>query len=575
MSGKGGGRAWPAPKPGEIHVVPLGGLGEIGKNMWCVRAGDDIVVLDCGFAFPTEDMPGVDYVIPDYAYLEAHAKLVRGVFISHGHEDHIGGLPFLLKRVPAPVFATPLTISLIEGKLTEHGLIGKIPLLKLGVREPVPAGSMEVEFIRVAHSIPDAVAIIVTTPIGKVLYTGDFKLDPTPIDGQRTDIFKLAQLGEEGLLLLLSDSTNVTKPGFTPSEAAVGPALDATFARAEGRIIVATFASNIHRVQQVINAAARQGRKVAFTGRSMLNVSTRAHALGYMKWEQGQIVDVEDVKDMPPEQVVVLTTGSQGEPMAALSRIAAGEHRGISVQPGDTILLSAIPIPGNERAVGRIVNQLFEKGAIVISDSARQGTHVSGHASEEELKLMLAFTKPKFFVPVHGEARHLMRHAQLAETMGVARERIRVLQNGDVLSLDGETTRIVDRVPYGPVLVDGELLWDVGQSLLRERQRLARDGMVTTVVTMAPDGTIIAGPDMVSKGFMLDGDNAAMILDEGKRRVVEVLDQARERGMTDRTKIEKQIIEALSRFFTERTRRKPMQLVVFQHPTSDAPIEGV
>ncbi len=570
--GQPNGRQWAAPPPGAIHVVPLGGVGEIGKNMWCVRSGDDIVVLDCGFAFPTEDMPGVDYVLPDYAYLEAHAPMVRGVFVTHGHEDHIGGLPFLLKRVPAPVFATPLTASLIEGKLAEHNLLGKVPLLRLGVRDPIPAGGLTVEFLRVSHSIPDSVAIVVRTPIGAVLYSGDYKFDPTPIDGQRTDYARLTALGEEGLLLLLSDSTNATKPGFTPSEAAVGPALDAQFAQAKGRIIVATFASNIHRVQQVIDAATRHGRKVAFTGRSMLNVSQRAHALDYLRWEDGQVIDIEDVNHLEPHEVAILTTGSQGEPMAALARIASSEHRGVRVQEDDTFLLSAIPIPGNERAVGRIINQLFEKGANVVYDSTRQGTHVSGHASEEEIKLMLAFTKPRFFVPIHGEMRHLVRHAELAKKMGVDPGRVNVLANGDVLEITPETATVVDKVPAGPVLVDGEVLWDVGKSLLRERQRLAQDGMVTTVVSLGPDGTIVAGPDMVTRGFMHmhDGQSADIIMDEGKRRVVEVLDSAREKGVTDLVKIEKWIIESLSRYFSERTRRKPIQLVVFQRPGSPA-----
>lgn len=572
MTAPAEGRTWPAPPPGAIHLVPLGGVGEIGKNMWCLRSGDDIVVLDCGFAFPTEDMPGVDYVIPDYAYLEAHRELVRGVFVTHGHEDHIGGLPFLLKRVPAPVFATPLTASLIEGKIQEHGLLGKVPLLRLGVRDPIPAGNLTIEFLRVSHSIPDSVAIVVTTPIGKVLYSGDFKFDPTPVDGQRTDYARLTALGEEGLLLLMSDSTNVTKPGMTPSEAAVGPALDAQIGQAPGRVIVATFASNVHRVQQTMDAAFRHGRKVAFTGRSMLNVSQRARALGYLRWEDDQVVEIEAVNDLPPNEVVILTTGSQGEPMAALARIAGGDHRGVKVEPGDTYILSAIPIPGNERAVGRIINQLFEKGAKVLYDSARQGTHVSGHASEEELKLMLAFTRPRFFVPMHGETRHLVRHAELAQKMGVDPARVNVLANGDVLEITADAATQVDKVPSGPVLVDGEVLWDVGRSLLKERQRLSQDGVVTTVVTLGADGTILAGPDMVTRGFMHlhDGEAAEMILDEGKRRVVEVLDNAREKGVTDLVKVEKWIIESLSRYFSERTRRKPIQLVVFQRPGAAA-----
>lgn len=552
---------WPGPLPGRIHVVPLGGVGEIGKNMWCVRTESAIVVLDCGFAFPSEEMYGVDVVLPDYSYLVEHAHLVQGVFISHGHEDHIGGLPYFLKRVPAPVYATPLTIGLIEGKLAEHGLSNKIPLRRLQGRERVMVGDMEVEFIRVSHSIADAVAIAVHTPIGPVLYTGDFKFDPTPIDGQATDYFKLAELGERGLALLLSDSTNVTKKGFTPSERAVTPALDAAFSEAPGRLIVTTFASNIHRVQQILDTAARHGRKLAFLGRSMLRVSQIAHELGYLKYDPALVVDVENTRDIPPEQLVLLTTGSQGEPMAALARIASQEHKGIFVLPGDTVLISAIPIPGNERAVGRIINQLMEKGAKVIYESVQQGTHVSGHGSEEELKQMMALTRPRCFIPMHGETRHLMKHAGLARAMGVPGERIQVCQNGDVVELDGEGLVLVDRVPGGPVLVDGDLMFQVDAGLLRERQRLARDGVVTTLVTVDAGLEVLQGPDIVTRGFVQTPD-AELLIDEGKRRVVEVLDAARARGTTDPERVKPQIVETLSRFFSEKTRRKPVQLVV-------------
>ncbi|MEB3330766.1 MAG: ribonuclease J [Candidatus Sericytochromatia bacterium] len=553
-----------APAPGTLHVVPLGGLGEIGKNMWGVRAGDDLVVLDCGFAFPSEDMHGVDYVLPDYSYLEAHAELVRGVFISHGHEDHIGGLPYLLDRVPVPVYATPLTKSLIEGKLQEHGLLGRIPLLRMDVRDPVTLGAVTLEFIRVPHSIPDAVAISVRTPVGTVLYTGDFNYDPTPIDGQRADFHALTQLGEEGLLLLLSDSTNVLRPGFTPSEAAVGPALDGIFGKATGRLVVTSFSSNIHRVQQVLDAAERQGRKVAFVGRSMVNVSQRAHALGYLRWSPGLVVEPDALMALPREQALVLTTGSQGEPMAGLSRLAVGEHRGIRLDAGDTVVISAIPIPGNERAVGRIVNALLERGVHVVSESQRLGTHVSGHASEEELKLMIALTKPRCFVPMHGELRHLVRHAELAQAMGVATERTAVLHNGDVLEVGSDGVRVVDRVPATPTLVDGRASLDVGQALLRERQRLARDGMVTTVVTLDATGALLAGPEMVTRGFLEGNEEAQVLLDEGKRRVVEVVDAAQARGGVSPEKLERQVLEALGRLFSERTGRKPLQLVVVQ-----------
>jgi ribonuclease J len=422
---------------------------------------------------------------------------------------------------------------------------------------------MRVEFIRVSHSIADAVAIAVHTPAGSILYTGDFKFDFTPIDGQPTDYYKLAELGERGLLLLLSDSTNVTKKGFTPSEAAVAPALDNAFAQAPGRVIVTTFASNIHRVQQIMDAAARHERKVAFLGRSMLRVTQIAHELGYLKYDPEIVLDVEDIKALPPEKVMLLTTGSQGEPMAALARIASQEHKGIGVMPGDTVLISAIPIPGNERSVGRIINQMVDKGAKVIYESVQQGTHVSGHGSEEELKLMLALTRPRCFIPAHGESRHLLRHAALAVTMGGAPDRVRVCQNGDVVEVDESGLVLVDRVPGGPVLVDGDRLRDVGQSLLRERQKLADGGVVTTVLVLNADFELVAGPEIATRGF-IQSDDAELILDEGKRRVVEVLDAAKARGTRDPEKLKVQVIEALSRYFAERTRRKPVQLVVIQ-----------
>ncbi|MFN3430513.1 MAG: ribonuclease J [Candidatus Sericytochromatia bacterium] len=568
-------KRWPAPPPGKIQVIPLGGLGEIGKNMWCIRSSTSIVVLDAGFAFPSEEMYGVDVVLPDYTFLDVCRDQVKGLFLSHGHEDHIGGVPFLLKRVNMPIYSTPLTLSLVEGKLHEHGLLKTTAMHKLNARERVTVGDLEVEFIRVSHSIADAVAIAVHTEAGTVLYTGDFKFDPTPIDGEMTDFARFTQLGEQGLLLLLSDSTNVTKKGFTPSEAAVAPVLDQSFEQASGRIIVTTFASNIHRVQQILNAAVRHNRKVALLGRSMVNVTQRAGALGYLKYPEGLFVDVDAVKELPHDQVVILTTGSQGEPMAALSRIASSDHKGISVIAGDTVLISAIPIPGNERSVGRIINQLFARGANVIYESVQQGTHVSGHASQEELKQMLAFTKPKFFIPVHGETRHLVMHAKVAETMGVNPDRILVCQNGDVVEFAPESAHIIDQVPGGPVLVDGNMLWDVGQGLLRDRQRLARDGVVTTVVALDKAFNLLTGPEILSKGFIyLDGsEQAQMMLDEGKRRVVEVIDTARERGWLDPEKLKRQIVEVLSRFFSDKTRRKPMQLVIVQ--TLELPVPAV
>lgn len=547
-----------------LQVIPLGGLGEIGKNTWCLRVQDDIVVFDCGFAFPTDDMPGIDYVLPDYGYLEAHADLVRGVFISHGHEDHIGGLPFLLERVPVPVYATPLTASLIEGKLAEHGLLGRVQLHRVEAGSRFRAGQLEVQLIRVAHSIPDSVAIAVHTALGAVLYTGDFKFDPTPIDGQRTDYHALTQLGEQGCFLLLSDSTNATRAGFTPSESAVGPALDRVFSEAAGRLIITTFASNIHRVQQVIHAAARHGRHVALLGRSMVNVSERARALAYLSWPEGLVVPMEACEGLPPQELAVLTTGSQGEPLAGLSRLAAGEQKGLQIQPGDTVLMSATPIPGNEKAVARVINQLYERGAHVIYDSPRLGTHVSGHASEEELKLMLAFTRPHHFVPIHGELRHLKRHAELAIAVGVPAERIHVLSNGDVLELAPTEGQVVEQIAVGPVLVDGRLRFSRGQAQLRERQRLAQDGVLTTVVTVGRDMALRAGPEILTKGFILLDEAGLRLLDDAKLRVVEVVDDAFVRKANDPSRLERQVVEVLSRFFQERTGHKPAQMVIVQ-----------
>lgn len=555
----------PGPAPGHVQVIPLGGVGEIGKNMWCVRTAGGIVVLDCGFGFPSEEMHGVDLVLPDYAFLREHADEVKGLFLSHGHEDHIGGVPYLEQQLTVPIYATPLTLSLVEGKLAEFGLLDTVPLHALTARSRVQVADMTVEFIHVCHSIADAVAIAVHTPAGTLLYTGDFKFDPTPIDGELTDYYKLAELGEQGLLLLLADSTNVTKKGFTPSEASVAPVLEKAFAEAPGRIIVTTFASNIHRVQQILTTAAKLGRHVALLGRSMINVSQRAGALGYLKYPEGLLVDVDAMKELPPEKVVILATGSQGEPMAALSRFATSEIKGVSVHEGDTVLISAIPIPGNERAVGRIINELMLRGANVIYESVQHGTHVSGHASEEELKQMHNLTRPEFFVPIHGEPRHLLRHAALARKLGMPAERVTVLQNGDVLDVSREQgLQVVDRVPAGPVLVDGNVLYDVGRALLRDRQRLAADGVVVTVVTLDAAMNLVDGPAIESKGFIYTQSDGSLLLDEGKRRVVEVIDAFRERGGTDTERLKRQIVETLSRFFGERTRRKPVQLVILQ-----------
>jgi ribonuclease J len=547
---------------GSVRIIPLGGLGEIGKNMWVVETDDDMVVLDCGLGFPTEDMHGIDCVLPNYTYVSERQHKLRGVFISHGHEDHIGGLPYFLQQVPVPVYATPFTCGLIGGKLREVKSLRNADLLRpLPPREIVQAGSLKVEFIRVTHSIADGAAIAVHTPEGVVLYTGDFKLDQTPMDNETFDYFKFASLGEEGVLALLSDSTNATRDGFTPSERAVGKSLEIQFAQAQGRIILTTFASNVHRVQQVVNVAHKLGRKIALAGRSMLKVTEQAIKHGYIKDPGDVFIDLEQIKHYEPQEIVIVTTGSQGEPSSGLTRLAAGEHRQIRIQDGDTIIYSAVPIPGNERMVTRTINKLLARGANVLYESGRSNAtlqHVSGHASAEELKIVLTLVKPRFFVPMHGEMRHLMKHAQLAEATGVEKQRTFVLENGMALELTAESGAIVGLVPHEVVLMDGMGLAGIGKDMLRQRQALAQDGALAISLSVDEDGYLLDGPEVACQGCLFESEIQALT-PTIRSTVEKVVEQVRDEAcIPNPGQLRREIADKVGRLLNDKTRRRPV-----------------
>lgn len=556
-----------------VRIIPLGGLGEIGKNMWLVETPDDMVVLDCGLGFPTEEMHGIDCVLPNYQYVVDNQHKLRGVFISHGHEDHIGGLPYLLQQVATPVFATPFTMGLIEAKLREvRSLRGKADLRVMRAREDVTVGRLKVEFLRVTHSIADGVAIAVHTPAGIVLYTGDFKLDQTPMDAETFDYFKFSQLGEEGVLALLSDSTNANREGFTPSERAVGRSLEIQFAQAEGRIILSTFASNVHRVQQVVNVAGKFGRKVALAGRSMLKVSDQAMRHGYLKDPGGVIIDLDEARRYDSREIVVVTTGSQGEPMSGLTRLANGDHRQLKVEAGDTIIYSAVPIPGNERMVTRTINKLLARGAKVLYESGRSNAavqHVSGHASAEELKIVLTLVKPRFFVPVHGEMRHLMAHAQLAVATGLAADRTFVLENGMVLELTPDSGYLAGTVPNDVVLIDGMGLKGIGQDVLKQRQQLAADGVLAVSLSIDEDGYLVDGPEFNSQGFLFTAEFEA--LEAAMRKAVETaIDRVREAACHPNAgQVRREIGDKLGKLLFDKTRRRPVIMPIVHMVTFD------
>lgn len=553
-----------APKKPEISVkiAFLGGLNEVGKNMTLYECGDDMILVDCGLAFPEPDMLGVDLVIPDFTYVEENADKIKGIFITHGHEDHIGGLAYLLKRVNIPVYGTKLTIGLIENKLAEHKILDIAKLNVIKPKDKVKLGCFEVEAIHVNHSIPDALALAISSPAGLILQTGDFKIDTTPIDGDVMDLARIAKLGEKGVLCMLSDSTNAQRPGFTASEKTVGESFERLFQKADGkRLIVATFASNIHRVQQIIDVAKSVGRKVALSGRSLENVVETASRLGYLNVPEGILVSIDMVSRYPDDKLVIITTGSQGEPMSALYRMAFSEHRRVEIGSGDYVIISATPIPGNEKTVGKVVDELLKRGAEVVYEKMYD-VHVSGHACQEELKLMLSLAKPKFFIPVHGEQKHLRKHAQLAESMGIAPGNIFIADNGRQLELTKRKMTVLENVQAGKVFVDGYGVGDVGNAVIRERKRLAEDGLIIiSAVIEKETGMLIAGLDIVSRGFVYVRDSEQLIA-EAKLVAQIAIDECVYEGRIDWGTIRNRIRDDISHLLYERTKRSPMVLPI-------------
>ncbi|HEX3011552.1 MAG TPA: ribonuclease J [Syntrophomonadaceae bacterium] len=543
-----------------LQIIPLGGLGEIGKNMTAIRYDDNIIVIDAGLMFPEEELLGIDVVIPDITYLIENREFVKAIMLTHGHEDHVGALPYVLKEINVPVYGSKLTLGIVQGKLREHNL-EKVQLEVVKPRDIILAGPFEVEFFRVSHSIPDAMGIAIHTPLGIILHTGDFKLDQTPVDGQVVDFRKLAELGEQGVLVMMSDSTNADKTGFTMSEKVVGNTFDELFGKCSGRIIVTTFASNVHRIQQVVSTAERYGRKVAVVGRSMINNVRVSNELGYMKIPEDILIEMEEIGNYPDEKVVIVTTGSQGEPMSALTRMATADHRWVGIQSGDTVIISATPIPGNEKLVARTVDLLFRQGAEVIYER-EMGVHVSGHAAQEELKIILNLVRPKYFIPVHGEYRHLMKHAKIAESLGIPRSRIFVADNGQIIEFGRKKASIAGKVTAGKILVDGLGVGDVGNIVLRDRKQLSQDGIMIVVVTIGKGtGEVIAGPDIVTRGFVYVRESEQLI-EDAREKVKEALEICARRNVSEWAVIKSQIRDRLGKQLYEKTGRRPMILPI-------------
>ncbi len=545
-----------------VKIIPLGGLGEIGKNITLYEYDGDMLLVDCGMTFPDEDTPGVDSVIPDFTYVLENKDKIKGLVVTHGHEDHIGAIPYLLKQFNLPIYATRLTIGLIAGKLKEHKLLGNAKLNEVADGKTISLGKFSVEFIHVNHSIPDAVAFAITCGAGTVVHMGDFKIDTTPIDDKVIDLARFAELGKKGVLALLSDSTNAERPGFTSSERLVGESLSNLFKKAEGhRIVVATFSSNIHRIQQIIDEAARCKRKVAVSGKSMINVVNVATELGYLNVPKGILVEIETIKNYSPRELVVITTGSQGEPMSALTRMATNEHRQVEIAPGDMIIISATPIPGNEKLVSRVVNELMKRGANVVYEKMYD-VHVSGHACQEEQKLILSIVKPKYFIPVHGEQKHLYKHAQLAYAMGIDYKNVVIGANGNVFELSHAGIKCTETVTAGRVLVDGLGVGDVGSIVLRDRKHLAEDGII--VVTVAIDSftrEVVSGPDIVSRGFVYVKESDEL-MDQLDRVVCNVLENCYVLGVKDWNTIKTRIKDNVAKFLYSKTHRSPMILPI-------------
>ena len=547
----------------KLMIFALGGVGEIGKNMYVIQYANDIVVVDAGLKFPEEDMLGIDIVIPDISYLTENRDKVRGIVLTHGHEDHIGGLPYVLKHLNVPVYGTKLTLGLVENKLKEANLLGETKRILINVDSVIELGStLKASFFATNHSIPDSVGVCVETPEGAVVHTGDFKFDHTPVNGQYADLQRMAQIGSNGVLALLSDSTNAEKPGFTPSEKNVGIVLEDIFRKASQRVVVATFASNVHRIQQVINAAEVTGRKVAVIGRSMVNVVGIASDLGYLEIPDGMIIEPEEVGKMAADRVVILCTGSQGEPMSALTRMARSTHRKVDILPGDTVIIAATPVPGNEKYVGRTIDELFRLGAHVHYSGANSGVHVSGHGSQEELKLMLNLMKPKYFLPIHGEFRMQRRHAVLAESVGIDPDNIFITDIGEVVEIQGGAARKAGKVTAGNVLIDGLGVGDVGNIVLRDRKLLSQDGILVVVVTLSKqDGKIVSGPDIIPRGFVYVRESEGL-LDEANRIVSSTLQKLMSENVNEWASLKTNVKDALGRFLYEQTRRRPMILPI-------------
>ncbi len=545
-----------------VKISFLGGLNEIGKNLTVYETEEDIIIVDCGLAFPEQDMLGIDLVIPDFSYLKENYSKIRGVFITHGHEDHIGAIPYLLMQINVPVYGTRLTMGLIEGKLTEHNLLSSAKLNVIKPGDTVRAGEFSVEAIHVNHSIPDALGFAITCRAGTIVQTGDFKIDSTPIDGGMIDINRFGEIGNKGVLCMLSDSTNAERPGYTESERKVGESLETLFNKAgKRRIIIATFASNVHRVQQIINVAGKLGRKVALSGRSLENVISIGAEMGYLSVDEGQLVSIDMINKYPEDQMVIVTTGSQGEPMSALSRMAFSDHRKVNIGPNDYVIISATPIPGNEKTVSNVINELMKLGAEVIYEKT-DGIHVSGHACQEELKLMMGIVRPQFFIPVHGEQKHLRKHAMLAESMGIDPKNIYVADNGVQIEISKDGIKEIDKLPMEQIFVDGSGVGDVGNVVINDRKRLSENGLAVVVASVdSVTGEIIAGPEIISRGFVYVKESEELF-DDAKEVAADIIEDYMSRGVRDWATVKNRIRDAVSKLMFERTGRNPMILSI-------------
>ena len=544
-----------------LKVIPIGGLNEIGKNMTLLECDGQILIVDCGLSFPEDEMYGIDIVIPDFTYLIENSEKIVGMVITHGHEDHIGAIPYLLKKLKLPIYGTRLTLGLVENKLKEHRITGDLRTIEAG--DKIKLGCFDIETIRTTHSIADAICLAIDTPAGMVFHSGDFKIEYTPVDGEPIDFCRLAELGKRGVTLMLCDSTNALRPGFTASEKVVGETIENIFRTAKTRIIIATFSSNVHRVQKIIENAVKVGRKVAISGRSMENVVALAIELGYLNIPEGTLVDLKMIRNIPDDKLVIITTGSQGEPMSALSRIAAGEHRSVKLKKGDMVVLSSTPVPGNEKTVSNVVNKLFEKGAEVIySDIA--DIHVSGHACQEELKLLHSLIKPKFFMPVHGEYRHLIRHARLAEGLGMKKENIFILENGDILDVTKRSAHMLkEKAEADAILVDGLGVGDVGNIVLRDRKMLSESGLIIVVAAIEKESqTVVSGPDIISRGFVYVRENEPL-MDEARKVAEKALEKCQNKKIKDWNNMKSQVRDSLGSYIYDRTKRTPIILPIF------------